>query len=833
MSEHNRPHIDITALAQRRAFKSPGSNARQRALNRVRADHGLRLIAEIGNAFAAAEAGQRDLPEQPTGLEPADGIFIEVELNRAAGATNLERKREGTRQAAEIVDENGVRRIALFVPDDMRDAFAQVFEDYTNGDLSEKGSPPKKTRVEPIEHIRAARLQSFWRDAPEALPADPQAQMWWALWCFNDRIDRVLASAAVLDLHVGNPDTFLHFPETTVIPAYGRRASIEMLLFATAGISELRRASDRPLVFTRDLKDDVPAFVEDLAERVTWPGNDAPAVCLLDTGVNRAHPLIEPALSPEDLLAIDTGWGGDDHEHGAGHGTGMAGLALHGDLVGPLAGNQPIQLNHRLESVKILPPPDLPGNDPHSYGPITQSAILLAEINNPDRDRVFCMAVTNEGRSGADASAWSAAIDQAAAGAEADDPENPPPKRLVFLSAGNIPDNSVAAEIADADAFPAEDPSQAWNALTIGGYTEKTGIGEAGYDTWSAMAPVGAASPYSRTSFLWDTSLSPFKPELVFEAGNRALSPSGAEAVAGLDSLSLLTASRLVDQKPLDAFWATSAATAQAARMAAQLTAAYPQYWPETIRALMVHSARWTGHMDQLVAQCATKRDKADCLRRFGYGVPDLGRAIASAVDDLALVAQNTIRPFRLEGGSVRFNESHIYQLPWPRDVLEQLDNTRVRLKVALSYFVEPNPSFATNLDPARYQSFGLRFDLKRSRETLGNFNRRNNAEGYDRNAPRAANEINDGWLFGERQISSGSLHVDIWEGPAVELAARNALYVHPISGWWRERKSLGRYDQEARYALVISLETPTVEVDLYTPVAALVPVLVEVPIEV
>lgn len=833
MSEHNRPHIDITALAQRRAFKSPGSNARQRALNRVRADHGLRLIAEIGNAFAAAEAGQRDLPEQPTGLEPADGIFIEVELNRAAGATNLERKREGTRQAAEIVDENGVRRIALFVPDDMRDAFAQVFEDYTNGDLSEKGSPPKKTRVEPIEHIRAARLQSFWRDAPEALPADPQAQMWWALWCFNDRIDRVLASAAVLDLHVGNPDTFLHFPETTVIPANGRRASIEMLLFATAGISELRRASDSPLVFTRDLKDDVPAFVEDLAERVTWPGNDAPAVCLLDTGVNRAHPLIEPALSPEDLLAIDTGWGGDDHEHGAGHGTGMAGLALHGDLVGPLAGNQPIQLNHRLESVKILPPPDLPGNDPHSYGPITQSAILLAEINNPDRDRVFCMAVTNEGRSGADASAWSAAIDQAAAGAEADDPENPPPKRLVFLSAGNIPDNSVAAEIADADAFPAEDPSQAWNALTIGGYTEKTGIGEAGYDTWSAMAPVGAASPYSRTSFLWDTSLSPFKPELVFEAGNRALSPSGAEAVAGLDSLSLLTASRLVDQKPLDAFWATSAATAQAARMAAQLTAAYPQYWPETIRALMVHSARWTGHMDQLVAQCATKRDKADCLRRFGYGVPDLGRAIASAVDDLALVAQNTIRPFRLERGSVRFNESHIYQLPWPRDVLEQLDNTRVRLKVALSYFVEPNPSFATNLDPARYQSFGLRFDLKRSRETLGNFNRRNNAEGYDRNAPRAANEINDGWLFGERQISSGSLHVDIWEGPAVELAARNALYVHPISGWWRERKSLGRYDQEARYALVISLETPTVEVDLYTPVAALVPVLVEVPIEV
>jgi hypothetical protein len=251
-----------------------------------------------------------------------------------------------------------------------------------------------------------------------------------------------------------------------------------------------------------------------------------------------------------------------------------------------------------------------------------------------------------------------------------DDAENPSPRRLILLSAGNIPDNSIAAEIADADAFPAEDPSQAWNALTIGGYTDKTEIGEAGYDSWTTMAPVGAASPYSRTSFLWDTSQSPFKPELVFEAGNRALSPCGAEAVAGLDSF-LLAASRLVAQKPLDAFWATSAATAQAARMAAQLTAAYPHYWPETIRALMVHSARWTGHMYQLVAQCATKREKADCLRRFGYGIPDLGRAMASAIDDLALVAQNTIRPFRMEGGSVRFNESHIYQLPGPRTCLK------------------------------------------------------------------------------------------------------------------------------------------------------------------
>jgi hypothetical protein len=127
---------------------------------------------------------------------------------------------------------------------------------------------------------------------------------------------------------VGGADTFLHFPEAIVVPAFGRVSAIELLLFASGGVAELRRASDNPSVFTQDLKDDAPAFIEDLAERITWPGGDAPAVCLLDTGVNRAHPLIEPALSEADLMSIDPAWGGDDHESGPGHGTGMAGLAL-------------------------------------------------------------------------------------------------------------------------------------------------------------------------------------------------------------------------------------------------------------------------------------------------------------------------------------------------------------------------------------------------------------------------------------------------------------------------------------------------------------------------
>ena len=827
MSEHNRPHLDISALVQRGEYKSAATNGRQSPLQRIRDDHGRRLAAELRTAFDGADASQSGPVQAIPDLDPIGGIYLEVELSPQAGAPILERKSEKTRQSAEILTEEGARRVALFVPDNARETLEAIIADYTEGEItSAKGTPPGASRVEPIEHIREARLRTFWRDDQDALPTDPQAEMWWALWCFADRLDRVLAASQTLGLQVGGADTFLRFPETIVVPVFGRVSAIELLLFATGGVAELRRASDNPSVFTQDLKDDATAFIEDLAERIVWPGGDAPAVCLLDTGVNRAHPLIEPALSVDDLMSVDPAWGGDDHEAGPGHGTGMAGLALHGDLVAPLADQAPRVLGHRVESVKILPPNGFPPNDPHSYGPITLGAMARAEVQNPDRPRVFCMAVTNENRSGAEASAWSSAIDQAAAGAELNDPDNPSPKRLIVLAAGNVPDSANAVDIADADAFPAQDPSQAWNALAIGGYTQKTDITDTGYQDWSPSASVGEASPYSRTSKLWHASKSPFKPDLVLEAGNRAISPSGIEAVAGLDSISLLTTSRLVDANPLTAFWATSAATAQAARMAVQIGAAYPDYWPETVRALMVHSARWTPPMLAAIDVCAGKKDKTDCVRRFGYGVPDLGRAAASAIDDLALVAQNTIQPFRKEG-SVRFNEAHVYALPWPREMLEELDNTRVRLKVTLSYFVEPNPSFASAIDPARYQSFGLRFDLKRSRETAANFHKRNNKEMAD-GAP-AVSDPDDGWLFGPKSISAGSLHMDIWEGAAVELAARNMLYVRPVSGWWRERDALRRYDSKARYALVVSIETPDSEIDLYTPIEALIPTLVPI----
>lgn len=135
--------------------------------------------------------------------------------------------------------------------------------------------------------------------------------------------------------------------------------------------------------------------MEDFRRRITPPGANAPAVCLLDTGVNRAHPLLALALSEAHWLSADPQWTGADI-HPEQHGTAMAGLALYGCLTKYLGNDVHVKLRHRLESVKILPNDG--GAMPENYGAITQQAVARAEFASPARKRAVCLAVLADDR---------------------------------------------------------------------------------------------------------------------------------------------------------------------------------------------------------------------------------------------------------------------------------------------------------------------------------------------------------------------------------------------------------------------------------------------------
>jgi hypothetical protein len=232
----------------------------------------------------------------------------------------------------------------------------------------------------------------------------------------------------------------------------------------------------------------------------------------------------------------------------------------------------------------------------------------------------------------------------------------------------------------------------------------------------------------------------------------------------------------------------------------------------------MVHSARWTPAMQVRFDEAPKKSDKWALLKRYGFGVPRADIALRSARDALTLIAQEFIVPFEDD----RMGEAHIFELPWPRDALIALGATSVVLRVTLSYFVDPNPASRGWRKRHSYASYGLKFSVRGPVETTDAFRKRMNRSALDagEKKPPSGRDAAD-WNLGEKARNRGSLHSDSLETTAAELAARGVVGVYPVGGWWKDLPKQNRHERGgARYALVVSIEAPGVECDLWTPVA-------------
>ena len=280
----------------------------------------------------------------------------------------------------------------------------------------------------------------------------------------------------------------------------------------------------------------------------------------------------------------------------------------------------------------------------------------------------------------------------------------------------------------------------------------------------------------------------PLKPDIVLEGGNLVIHPE-SQLVTDPDEMTLLTTAHNTVGQLFVPFCGTSAATAQAARMAVILQAEYPHFWAETIRALLIHSAEWTEPMRRAFG--SNKQACHNRLRRYGYGVPSLNLALYSARNSLTLIAQQVLRPFDKDGSTVKTNDMGLHALPWPERELQALGEAIVEMRVTLSYFIEPKPGrrggFARTRH--RYQSHGLRFEVKRPQESLEEFRQRINkaARDEDEEYPGAVGDT-EGWVLGPNLRTRGSIHSDWWCGTAADLAACGHIGVFPVTGWWRKR---------------------------------------------
>ncbi|WP_342611622.1 S8 family peptidase [Burkholderia ambifaria] len=844
MADELKSHLSADGYVTGVKFRSPLNVIREPAPQRAdRGAHGARLLKQIEELGGEIEELE-DLREQ-LGLPLRRGIRIAIEVKprNSFDYGTVEWAKDGIQLSAVIShDDHDV--VVLHVPDGKLSAFVKRITEYIYENNKKSGKPKNASLVNAIENIRRAAFSELWTDVSS--PPEDDENHWFQVWLRHSagKADAVVSDfreeAAKVGIDVSKG--YVQFLGRLVVAAYGNRLAFQKAVELLDLIAEIRFVEPNAEFFIGELTPSEQAdWIVDLVERTTVGDDDAPHVCILDTGVNNGHPLLEQALYTQDMHTYHPKWPKHDADS---HGSEMAGIALYGNLSAALNSTEHVTLPHRLESVKILPPDG--ENSPKLWGAVTLDSVSRVEVANANRTRVFAMMTTSVGHVEGNPSEWSATIDQLAFGrAVLDVPalkatfkakgkieENPRVPRLFVLSAGNV-DWPEWVEYPNVNAkSPVQNPAQAWNALTVGACTHLVEIDTKKHNGHTVIAESGLLSPSSTTSMIWAGSAWPFKPDVVAEGGNGSFDSLGMVDI-GPESLRILTTSNTPLDEPFITSGDTSGATAEVARICAHLRARYPAYWPETIRALVVHGARYTPAMRATLPVNLKKEDKEQLLRTFGYGMVSLDQSEFSTIHRPTLVIQREFNPYVRGDKSITLGDMQLHELPWPADELRVLGETQVELRITLSYFVEPNPSSRGWQSKFRYQSHALRFAVKAATEDANEFRKRINKVERMEGEAGFTDPDSSQWLYGHQLRSRGSLHSDVWTGTAAQLASKSHVAVFAVGGWWKDWEQLKQWKQKARYGLVISLRVAdTIDTDIYTPIAALIEQGIEIDID-
>ena len=831
MDEDFKPHLFIKNVHSSQDYTVPPTGGDNDALpDRDRAAHGAMLHQQLAAIWAQRdqEAARREQDQLPMRAGEyltffsAPGATLDIDPLNANGARLLNVKKVAATDS---------QIATIFVPAAKRSKLLDKIDEYLAEDTP-KGKPKNQPFVERTEQISKTTLDLLWNGPLEFIPAEQQ--VWCEVWLAADeqvaarKLQEFARVTELLDIEVAEGNNI--FPERCIATVKVNHAQLEELILSFEEIAEFRRAESLNSFWLNERSIEREEWIDHALQFVSFPEVNN-YVTILDSGVNNGHRLLAPALGDPDRLTARPGWGINDAGH-RGHGTAMAGLALYGDLKAILERTDQISIGHRLESVKILPPTDEDLVGMERWPLVTRDAVNEATIHDPVRKRIFCMAVTGMNQNDfGKPSTWSAVLDDIIYGDDAED------KKLFIVSAGNVRQTGDFENYFESNLnLSVESPAQAWNAVTVGAYTAKLLPDQA------TVAQNLELSPYSRTSSSWE-AFWPIKPEIIFEGGNRVRRDDAT--TERHDELELLSTSQLDRMNAFTNFNATSAASALAANFMAKLRNTYPEAWPETLRGLMIHSADWTPElMRQFNMDPARVSEKLRLLRIVGYGVPNLQKALQCRNNYLSFISEQVIQPYKLDGDA-KTNEIHYYQFPWPKSILQDIGAQNVKLRITLSYFIEPNPGDKGYTTKYAYQSCALRFALKRPGETTENFHTRTNrvnieklktAQGveklsevvYDKDAGSRR------WFYGADTVFRGSIHSNFWEGSGADIADCDQLAVFPVaSGWWKLLKKQKKTDTQLRYALIVSIETPENSDDIYTTVRTMIAAQTKIEIQV
>lgn len=533
---------------------------------------------------------------------------------------------------------------------------------------------------------------------------------------------------------------------------------------------------------------------DSLNTTILSPEEDAPIVCVIDSGIQEGHRYISSSIiSEESLCLIPDTTDVSDEVSGGGHGTRVTGAILFPDTI-PRDGTY--QLPCKIRNIKVL---DNHNNMPLELSPtyVVPTVVKHFFTDNPKPSRIYNHSIGEKFSftSLKHMSAWAAQIDL----------QSYEQDILFVQAAGNIPPEIISSLLKSGHSYPEyfnsdsarlANPAQSLQALTVGS------VSLIDYETEDvcSMGGKGQISSFSRVGpGIWDT----IKPDVVEYGGTHAINKDGHDVILTTPKE---VCPELIRKSPPGASFdsdaiGTSFSAPKVTHIISEIEKVMPNSSALLYRALVAQSARWPDFGQGLDADgCQDK------LRHLGYGFPNADRATHNNDYRVTLVTSDDM--YLGEG------ESHIYSMKIPDSLNRPGEDFDILVEVTLSYSAKPR---RTRRYLKGYLSTWLDWVCSKNGEHADTFARRIFIEGK-----AVEDEGNFKWMIGESRSpgqgiisnfsrSRGTLQKDWCIIKSNQLSDAFCIAVRGHKGWSSVFK--------AKYSLAVSFEAIAQDIEIYEPI--------------
>jgi len=331
---------------------------------RDRVSQSQKLLSQFDAIWQIKEQLQQQRGAEQITTREGTYISFTSAANHDLITKSLEDLRKGIRllNIKEIlVGENQIQiRATVYVPNGKEGHFISKIQKYQQEE-TQKGEPKNAPLVNSIEDVSIALLEGLWTDNPQHIPTEN------AKWCEawlnvntkeNQEQEQIALFLATLEsIGIEVKHNSIIFPERAVLLINANREQLIELMLQSDLLAEFRAGQEPAGFWVNEGSLEQQAWVDDLLNRIQLVDSNV-KICLLDSGVNNGHQLLQPIIDDANTLTVDNDWGTDDHEPRTGHGTLMAGIAGYGQIEQVLVSADAVLLTHKLCSVKILPRPN-------------------------------------------------------------------------------------------------------------------------------------------------------------------------------------------------------------------------------------------------------------------------------------------------------------------------------------------------------------------------------------------------------------------------------------------------------------------------------------------